>query len=121
MNKKGEVNIALVVILVIAICVAIAIVVKSMYVDTYVINGKVKDKFLSPDGLGTTFVVKLEDGRKLEIKRNLWYWGSQYNEDDIYSKITQDSSYKFTCWGWQIDLGFVYWYPNIIMAEQVTQ
>jgi hypothetical protein len=118
-NEKAGVGIALIVILVILTCVVIGLAVKSMYADTYVITGKVAQKFLSPDGKGTTFVLKLEDGRKLELKRNLFYGGSQYNEDDLYTKIKEGSSYRFTCWGWQVDFWFVYWYPNVIKAEQI--
>lgn len=121
LNNKAE-GMAIIIIAIIAtaiIATVICFAVKSYYIDTYTITGTVSQKYLSPDNGGTTFVVKLTDGKKLEIKRNLWYGGSQYNEDDIYSSLTTNATYKFTCWGWQYDFWFIYWYPNVIKAEQV--
>jgi hypothetical protein len=119
-NQKAEVStLAIVIALIIVVGVVVGLVIKSIYIDTYTVTGTVSQKFLSPDDGGTTFVVMLDDGRKLEIKRNLWYGGSEYNEDSLYADIDVNSTYHFTCWGWQLDLWFIYWYPNIIRAEEV--
>ncbi|MEM2177038.1 MAG: hypothetical protein QXN34_06900 [Archaeoglobaceae archaeon] len=94
---------------------------KSFYIDTYIIEGKVKAKFLAPSSEGTTYIVILENDEKLEIKRNFWYAGPQYNEDVLYAKIEVGKKYRFTCWGWKFDWGPIYLYPNIIAVEEVDE
>jgi hypothetical protein len=94
-----------------------AFVVKSAYLDTYQITGTVKDVKLVPNrDKGTTYVVWLTNGQKLEILRNPFVGE---NEDDLYQKISSNlnSTFVFTCWGWKLDWGWIYWYPNIAHAE----
>lgn len=87
---------------------------------TYIITGTPTDAQLSPtaDG-GTTFVVWLDTGQKLEIQRSLFYGD---NEDDIYRDIRNNLNkpMEFTCWGWQFDWWFIYWYPNIGHVEIIS-
>jgi len=93
---------------------------KSCFVDTYIIEGTVNSKFLSPADGGTTFIILLADNQtKLEIKRNFWYSSSEFNEDLLYQQVEVGKKYKFTCWGWQLDWWTVYWYPNVIKIEQI--
>jgi hypothetical protein len=87
---------------------------KSCYIDTYDIAGKVQRKLLAPAGSGTTYVIVLEDGRLLEIQRNLWYGDSKYNEDRLFAQVIEGENYVFTCWGWQFDFSGWYMYPNVI-------
>lgn len=120
MNNEAEGLLIAAIVIIVVLAIFGALIIKSIYIDTYTITGKVSKKYLSPADGGTTFVVKLEDGKKLEIKRNLWYGGGEYNEDDLYSEISENKSYVFTCWGWQWDFWIIYWYPNIIKAEELT-
>jgi hypothetical protein len=121
-NNKGLIGVLFLGLIVLAV-IAGSIVTYSSQVQTYTVTGVVKDVKLVPTGEKdnpTTYVVWLADGQKLEIKRNFF---NGDNEDDIYQELSSNinSSYVFTCWGWQLDnrmLG-TYWYPNIAHVERV--
>lgn len=106
---------AIILLLIILGAVGVVFWVKSGWIDTYTIEGKVKDKFI--DAGSGAYVVILYNNTKLEVDRNLWYSGAEYNPDVIYANIKVNSTYRFTCWGWQLDFWVIYWYANVIKAE----
>lgn len=109
---------AFITLLIAAIVVGCIFWVKSGWIDTYITEGKVKDKFI--DAGSGAYVVILYDNTKLEVDRNLWYSGSEFNPDVVYASIKVNNTYRFTCWGWQLDFWIIYWYANVIKAEPTS-
>jgi hypothetical protein len=90
--------------------------------DRYTIQGTVLDKYIDNSGSEShyLFTIQLQDGNKkmLEVNRNILH-GSNYNPDFVYSGVDEGKTYIFTCWGWDWQWWGVYWYPLVIIAEEV--
>jgi len=119
-NRKANGFLALVILVILIAAVAVGLVFSS-YIQSYTVTGTVKAKWVDVGPEGSYYLVRLTDGRMLEVERNLWYYGSEYNPDRIFSEIEIGKTYRFTCWGWQLDFWTIYWYPNIIRIEEVKQ
>jgi len=91
--------------------------IKSAYVDTYEITGTVKSKWIDPTEGGSAYLVRLTDNTMLEVNRNVFYGGKEFNPDIIYDSIQLNKTYRFTCWGWRAEWAFFYWYPFVLRAE----
>ena len=90
--------------------------------NRYYIEGKVITKWIDYGDDTSYYLVKIEkaDGtfKMLEVNRNILH-GSNYNPDYVYSWIQVNHTYKFTCWGWDYEWSFIYWYPLVIIAEEI--
>jgi len=117
-RSKANGFVALVIIFIMIVAVLVGLVFSS-YIQAYEITGTVKHKWVDVSPEGSHYMVRLADGRLLEVERNLWYYGSEYNPDRIFTDIEIGKTYRFTCWGWQLDFWTIYWYPNIIKAEEI--
>lgn len=122
-DNKASAGIIAVIILVIAIVVACFVVWFQQANDRYIITGTVTQKWIDVGEDESFYLLRVErpDGsiKMLEVKRNILH-GSNYNPDLVYSGISVNSTYKFTCWGWDWQWAWVYWYPNVIIAEEIT-
>jgi len=91
---------------------------------TYTVEGTVTEKWVDYENEGGHYLIHLDDGtengRMIEISRNIFYRGPEYNPDRIYKELEENTTYSFTCWGWQIDWWFIYMYPNVIDYEETT-
>jgi len=120
MNNKASAVIGGIILLVLVIVVCVGYFVNIAYVNTYYIEGTIVDKWVDVYAEESAYLVKIENNRMLEVQRNLWYGGKEYNPDVIYSNLKINSTYKFKCWGLQIDFAGIYCYPNIIEAKLIT-
>jgi hypothetical protein len=112
-------KIAGIIIVVILFAVAIGYGVKSAYMDTYTIDGTVEKKWIDMGADESFYLVRIDDNRMLEVDRNLFYGSRDYNPDIVFTDIEVNKTYEFTCWGWQVDWGFIYWYPNVLSAKEI--
>jgi len=110
----GVLTLAILVIVIAAVAVGFVF---SSYIQSYTVTGTVKAKWIDYSAETSAYVVVLTDGTLLEVERNLWYYKPEFNPDRLYAQIEVGKTYRFTCWGWQVDI--LYWYPNIIKAEEI--
>lgn len=122
LNNNGQAGI-------IAVCIIIAIlIIVPIFVwfqqanCRYEIKGTVEKKWIDVGDDESYYLLKirLQDGspKMLEVNRNILH-GSNYNPDFVYSDIEVNHTYVFTCWGWDWQWSGIYWYPLVIIAEEV--
>lgn len=108
-------------IIIVAI-VIISFAIYSAQIKTYEITGTVEKKWIDVGDDESYYLLRvtLEDNtsKMLEVNRNIFHGGS-YNPDIVYSDIQENHTYVFTCWGWDWQWAWVYWYPMVIIAEEV--
>jgi len=90
----------------------------SAYFVNYSVTGEVQEKFIDYSSKGSHYIVVLEDGQLLEVKRNMFDWNPEHNPDRVYANINEGKTYTFECWGWIFD--YFYWYPNVIQATPIN-
>ncbi len=123
MTKRNDQAVIGIVILVVGIIVALVALgyyaINSAWVETYTVHGTVEKKWIDYSTEGSHYLLRLDGNRMVEVQRNVIYSGQEYNPDIVFSDINVNSTYDFTCWGWQFSWADVYWYPNVIKAEEV--
>jgi len=119
MNRRANGFLALMILVILIAVVAVGATFFSSHVQTYEVTGTVKHKWIDVSEEGSHYMVRLTDGTLLEVQRNIWYSGVRYNPDRIFTDLEIGETYRFTCWGWQVDFWMIYWYPNIIEAEEI--
>ncbi|MCW4008557.1 MAG: hypothetical protein NWF09_07725 [Candidatus Bathyarchaeota archaeon] len=91
---------------------------QSAFVDLTPVKGKVVAKYTETAGDSTAYMVLLEDGTLLEVKRNFWYNSWKYEEEQtLYQKIQINETYTFLCTGWQLDWWIIHLHKNIIKIK----
>lgn len=115
MNNKGSIGLLVFILAIMVVCVVIVgYTMKSAWMDTYQVTGTVRETWIDHTTEGSAYLVRLTDNRMLEVNRNIFYGGSEYNPDILFTDLQDNCTYEFTCWGWQVDWDGIYWYPNII-------
>lgn len=123
-NRDGHWTLIAIIAIIVVVIVLIALVINSAWNTNYTISGMVKAKWVDVYDDNSCYLLRItmEDGtdRMLEVNRNILH-GSNYNPDIVYSDITVNTTYKFTCWGWDWQWAMVYWYPMVTIAEEVYE
>lgn len=119
MNNDGDGLVIGVILIILLIVVLLAFGIKSAWCDTYIIEGKVTKTWIDYSDEGSHYLIRLPGDKMLECQRNLIYSGDEYNPDIVFTDIEVNHTYKFTCWGWQVSWANIYWYPNVIIAEEL--
>lgn len=121
-DKNGSWGIVAGIIIIILCIVLIGVAVQSAWATQYTITGTVKQKWIDVGDDESYYLLRITqpDGtdRMLEVNRNILH-GSDYNPDFVYSDINVNTTYEFTCWGWEWQWAAVYWYPMVIIAEEI--
>lgn len=120
MNDTAFVGIISLIMLIIIVIIFWYIGFISANAEQYHITGKVIDKWIGLGEHGSHYLLRLENNQMLEVDRNIFYSGPEYNPDIIYSNIKVNITYDFTCVGWQLNWAGFYWYPYVIKAEKVS-
>ncbi len=120
MKKLDKLTMFLITMLIIVIILGY-FAIKSSMVDTYTIVGTVEQKWIDYGNEESHYLLRLDGNRMIEVQRNAFYSGKEYNSDIIFSDINVNETYRFTCYGWQYDWAGIYWYPNIIGYVEINE
>ena len=111
----------LVIIFIVALIILSAVLINSAWVTQYTIKGTVVEKWIDYGDEESYYLLRIKTlnnkTKMLEVNRNVLH-GSSYNPDIVYSDIKVNKTYKFTCWGWQYQWAWIYWYPCVIIAKE---